>query len=649
MNVLPVQMTRPVSEPDVENALIELLESRSMTPGRVPTSVLASWQRAIHRGLQPNSTAIDTAPPSRDEVGRLLRASEDLIEAAKDCMEALCNSLPGANHWVALCVSSEGRIVHGVGNRNAVPRLLQLALQVGRSVREAELGTTAVGCALMETMTRVHIVKHNEHFLRELSPLVCAAVPIHGPQGDLTGVINLTGAGVSMDPSALHRLCLVTAQVENNLLLQLPDRIAVHLNDDPRLVGTPYEGLISIDETRNTCLLNAAARRLLGIDGEPKGAIDADQLFDRTQWQQMMFDTKSRAPMRSVRDHRGYLLHAGRFENRITRLAPCKNNGTGVQARGVPDADTSIPVNKDPRIASILCTGVKALDRNVPLILEGESGTGKELMAQAIHQHSNRAHKPLVAINCAAIPEGLIEAELFGYVDGAFTGGRRGGSPGKISQAQGGTLFLDEIGDMPLSLQTRLLRVLQERQFTPVGGLHPVSVEFALICATHRNLAQAVENGAFRGDLFYRIDGLLLQLPALRDREDLMELVQHFLLECGDGSNIATLDDEVCAFFATYSWPGNIRQLRNVIRASNVLAGEKTRIGLNDLPDAMRREFGLNGVPIKPASETALTLAKLETIRRILASVDGNVTRAAKILGLSRSTLHKQLRHFGLR
>jgi transcriptional regulator with PAS, ATPase and Fis domain len=303
-------------------------------------------------------------------------------------------------------------------------------------------------------------------------------------------------------------------------------------------------------------------------------------------------------------------------------------------------------VETDSRVAHILRTGVKALQRGVPLILEGESGTGKEVTAQAIHRQSGRAAKPLVAINCAAIPEGLIEAELFGYVDGAFTGGRRGGCPGKIAQADGGTLFLDEIGDMPLGLQTRLLRVLQERQVTPVGGLHPVPVEFALICATHRKLADAVARGEFRGDLFYRINGLVLRLPALRERHDLKALVQRFLREC-DGP--AALHDEVYGLFASYHWPGNIRQLRNVILAASVLADDKPVIGPEDLPDELRQELGLGGATSAMASDTPLAMAERDTIRRTLSSVGGNVTRAAAILGISRSTLHKRLRSFGLR
>lgn len=170
-----------------------------------------------------------------------------------------------------------------------------------------------------------------------------------------------------------------------------------------------------------------------------------------------------------------------------------------------------------------------------------------------------------------------------------------------------------------------------------------------MICATHRHLSGAVEQGVFRGDLFYRIDGLSLRLPALRERQDLADLTQRFLRECSEGGDAVTLDDEVYGLFAAYSWPGNIRQLRNVIRASAVLAGEKARIGLGDLPEALRRELGLDGALIEAVGETPLDVAEIETIRRILASADGNVTRAAAVLGVSRSTLHKRLRRFGLR
>ncbi len=223
----------------------------------------------------------------------------------------------------------------------------------------------------------------------------------------------------------------------------------------------------------------------------------------------------------------------------------------------------------------------------------GETGTGKELLARAIHEIGSRAGQPFVAVNCASIPETLIEAELFGYEEGAFTGARRKGSVGKIVQADGGTLFLDEIGDMPVALQAHLLRVLQERQVTPLGSAKSVTVDVSIICATHRNLREMIEAKQFREDLFYRLNGLAVRLPALRERSDLMALVRRIHeRECG-GRHLQ-LSPDVVQLFEHYHWPGNVRQLFNVLRTACVMASTDARITrehLSDdfLEDAIRR------------------------------------------------------------
>jgi transcriptional regulator of acetoin/glycerol metabolism len=644
MQVMTPDAMPPMSESMLRQAFKDVQEGRAVEDGRVRAALLASWQRTMQWGLRPRAWSAEATQPQRLEVQRVIDTNDALIDVVGPRLQALHRGLPAAQRWVVLCVNTQGLIVHSVGNSESAPPLLQAAMQVGRSVREADMGTTAAGCALMDQSAQV--IRRAEHYLHDLHSLVCAAVPFWGPDGELAGVIDLTGIGVTVDPVVMHRLGTVARQIENDMVMRAPDRTVLRLNDDPAMVGTAYEGLVSLDAAERTCYLNAAARRLLGQPEAAAGPIDVELLFERADWRRMVDSRGGERPrMQQVRDRRGYLLHAARVD-RLSAPPPMVAGGLpsvgGVS--GSPAAGAT--VQTDSRVAWILRTGVKALQRGVPVILEGESGTGKEVTAQAIHRQSVRAAKPLVAINCAAIPEGLIEAELFGYVDGAFTGGRRGGCPGKIAQADGGTLFLDEIGDMPLGLQTRLLRVLQERQVTPVGGLHPVPVEFALICATHRNLAEAVARGNFRGDLFYRINGLALRLPALRERHDLKALVQRFLREC-DGP--AALHDKVYGLFASYHWPGNIRQLRNVILAASVLADDKPVIGPEDLPDALRQELGLGDATSAIACDTPLATAERDTIRRTLSSVDGNVTRAAAILGISRSTLHKRLRSFGLR
>jgi transcriptional regulator with PAS, ATPase and Fis domain len=298
----------------------------------------------------------------------------------------------------------------------------------------------------------------------------------------------------------------------------------------------------------------------------------------------------------------------------------------------------------------------RVIGRDIPILIEGESGVGKELFAKAFHQSGPRRDGPFVAVNCAAIPEGLIESELFGYDEGAFTGARRRGAIGRIQQADGGTLFLDEIGDMPYALQSRLLRVLQERSITPLGSSRAFRVDISLVCATHRRIKDEVARGNFREDLYYRLNGLRFSLPALRERTDLPELVQSILEEECGGRGGTKVSEEVMRTFTRYPWPGNIRQLNNVIRAALALVGDDGEIMCHHLPDDFLEDIAqineeraaeerATGIPAPAPIEVCGNLEEIElqAIRKALDENAGNVSAAARQLGISRNTLYRKL------
>ena len=316
----------------------------------------------------------------------------------------------------------------------------------------------------------------------------------------------------------------------------------------------------------------------------------------------------------------------------------------------------------------------RVLNRDIPILVLGETGTGKELLARAIHCDSARAKQPFVAVNCASIPDTLIEAELFGYEDGAFTGARRKGQVGKIVQANGGTLFLDEIGDMPLALQAHLLRVLQERQVTPLGSTKSVAVDVSIICATHRNLREMIEGKQFREDLFYRLNGLAVRLPGLRERSDLAALVQR-ILDRENPNRRLRLAPEVVRLFQHYHWPGNVRQLFNVLRTASVMAANEPVITTEHLSDDFLEDarsrlppeaaappepaptppaatVSTGPAPQAPAAPAAvqanntrsLEELEIEAIRHALDAAGGNISEASKRLGVSRNTIYRKLR-----
>ena len=295
--------------------------------------------------------------------------------------------------------------------------------------------------------------------------------------------------------------------------------------------------------------------------------------------------------------------------------------------------------------------GLKAARTDFPVLLTGETGTGKEVFARAIHNASSRAEKPMVSINCAAIPTELLESELFGYADGAFTGARKGGKPGKFQLANGGTLFLDEIGDMPLSMQAKILRALQEREVEPVGGSGPVSVDVRVISATRRNLPALIEAGEFREDLYYRLNVINIELPPLRCRRaDILELANHFLARLNQEFQRSTvLSPEVKQCFANYQWPGNIRELDNVIKGAYATCDGFT-IDMRDLPGKMSQPRG----PAVPGAGSGKQLAELmndyerEIILAVLRDKGGNCQRAAEELGIHRSALYKKMAKLGI-
>jgi transcriptional regulator with PAS, ATPase and Fis domain len=310
-------------------------------------------------------------------------------------------------------------------------------------------------------------------------------------------------------------------------------------------------------------------------------------------------------------------------------------------------------------MAAVLTRVEKIRGRDIPLLVLGKTGTGKEWLARAMHEESARRDAPFVAVNCASLPDTLIEAELFGYEDGAFTGARKRGNAGKIVQADGGTLFLDEIGDMPLAQQVRLMRVLQERSVVPLGGTRAVPVDVRIVCATHRNLRAMIEAGTFREDLYYRINGLVVTLPALAERTDLPVLVERILARLrsdepdSDGMP-ARVSADVLDCFARCRWPGNLRQLANVLRTAGIMAEGAAEIDLEHLPDDFQhdceppRDAPMSALPNAhaPAPSQPASMEQLQAtlIEQTLARHDGNISAVARELGLARNPVYRYMR-----
>jgi transcriptional regulator of acetoin/glycerol metabolism len=321
----------------------------------------------------------------------------------------------------------------------------------------------------------------------------------------------------------------------------------------------------------------------------------------------------------------------------------------------------------DPVMHANVETAKRVMERNVSVVLLGETGTGKERFARAMHLAGNRASRPFVAINCASIPESLVESELFGYRAGAFTGASKEGQRGKLLQANGGTLFLDEIGDMPVALQARLLRVLEEREVVPLGGETPVRLDIRVVSATHCDLAKKIESGTFREDLYYRLQGVTFTMPPLRERLDRGALIRQLALEESDPGNQVELDDQLLALLERQRWPGNLRQLRHLLRTMIALR-ETDRLGLHDLPPEFRPDLAearmppaavpgqaaaAPATPAAPANKPGEGLnpfecAEREVLLQELKRHQWNLSGVARELNISRNTLYRKLQRLNI-
>ena len=463
--------------------------------------------------------------------------------------------------------------------------------------------------------------------------------------GSLMGVLDISGDQHNGHPHTLGLVSTAARMIENRLMSASSRRgIRLHMHAQVEGIGTVAEGIVAISEDGWLMGANRAAMAFLQLSPCHLGKTQFSSVADVRMDDLLTRGLRKPGQALQIRLRNGKLVfgvvHAQALKPSMVEVR--KATPPEQQLDALSCLDTG-----DLRWRGAADKARRVLDKPIPILIQGESGVGKEYFARAMHDTSSRRTGPFVAINCAAIPENLIEAELFGYAGGAFTGARKEGNLGRLREANGGTLFLDEIGDMPLGMQTRLLRVLQERCVTPLGGGRSMDVDFALVCATHSRLREETEKGRFRSDLYYRINGLTIQLPPLRERTDFQALTQRLLAGLNPEREIH-LGTDVLQRMAKHSWPGNLRQLANVLRTSSAMLGpDEDRIEWAHLPDDITED--LAQAPVAVAIETQaptshnLEEMALSAMAQALESSRGNVSQAARMLGISRQTMYRKM------
>lgn len=618
----------------------ELVRAARDEGGARDPLISQSWRRCIAE------YRLDPAAPRRAYIHTQARlrehrdALDDLIRVARFGVEALYRQVSGLG-YVLILADARGVAVDFIGDSSRDEDLRRAGLYRGSDWNEHLAGTCAVGtCIATGKALSVHL---DDHFAGDHIGLTCTAAPVYAADGTLAAVLDISALQAPGPKASQHlALQLVTSFAHRIETASLHNGFRrewmLHLSRSPEFADIEPELALAVDGGGHILGFNSRARALIDrVLHRSQGAPDLrhaglglrlDTLFEATVDDLPRFTRAVPVERRVLRLRGGERFYA-------LALEPAEIPARAV-ARTAPPAPPDF-AGGDPVLARMAARASRLYAAGVSLLVGGETGTGKEFFAKALHRASGRADKPFVAVNCAALPETLIESELFGHVAGAFTGAAAKGRTGLVQQAEGGTLFLDEIGDMPLSAQTRLLRVLAEREVTALGSTTPQAVDIRVIAATHRDLAALVREGRFREDLLYRLGGARFVLPPLRERDDLPALVAR-LLAARPGA--PHLSPEAAAALMRHAWPGNVRELVGALDHACALA-EGPEIGLDDLPSTVTAAQAHI-----PAPETVATGdASLEEALRRRA---WNVSAVARDLGLDRSTIHRRMRRLGL-
>jgi sigma-54 dependent transcriptional regulator, acetoin dehydrogenase operon transcriptional activator AcoR len=613
-----------------------------------PMTIEHSHQRSAAYGLTENDTP-DYSAIGRNDLSLVIEQNRILHTHALPVMETLYEQIINTHNMVIL-TDANGLIVHTLGDDDFLEKADKVALQPGIRWSEQSKGTNAIGTAIAEQMPI--LVHAGEHYLNANHFLTCSAAPIFDHQGKVVGTLDVTGDQHSFHKHTMALVRMSAQMIENQIFsAAFQDAITLHFHSRQEFIGTLMEGIASFTPGGRFLSANRSGLFQLGLPLTALHSHTFSSLFGLPL--SALFD-HYRTAMPSALSlclHNGVRVYA-KAELRLSNHIFQHVSESGSQRIASTTNTPALRLSSlhylntgDPQMSALIDKLNKVIGRDIPIMVTGETGTGKELLAQAIHNDSPRAHGPFIAVNCASIPETLIESELFGYEDGAFTGARKKGSIGKLLQANGGTLFLDEIGDMPLGLQARLLRVLQERMVTPLGSSKSIPVNVALICATHRNLRELIAQKAFREDLYYRLNGLVVKLPPLRERTDLETIINKLLANESSGLRYTATAD-IMQMFKQHNWPGNFRQLTNLLRTAMVMAGDDRQIRYEHLPDDFMEDISLaqNQASAAIASTTdGLEQVTLSTIQKSLTAHGGNVSATAKALGISRNTIYRKL------
>lgn len=627
--------------------------------------IAASWIRSKEYGVDPFTEKVKV-DLNKEEIKKRYEQFRPLLKTAKPFMNSLYKIVGNSGLLVRL-TDKGGYVLECIGDKDLVPKYGILNMYKGCNVKEEVIGTNAIGTALY-TGEPIQVIGA-EHFCKQYHGWSSSACPIRNDKGEILGILSMTGPYDKVHPHTLGMVVASAEAIENQLKLDpINKQLEIANKHFHAIMESISEGLICVDKEGIITDINLFARKLLSIKekdvvGKNINGTICEEYSDRIvrairrgrkfEEEETYFKLKKGkklsciATITPINDP-----ETNRLEGVVITFKEAKvihslvNKIVGAEAR----FKFSDILGNSEGIKESINLAKKCAQHNTTVLLHGESGTGKELFAQSIHNASSRRKNPFIFLNCGAIPRELVASELFGYVEGAFTGAKRGGHPGKFELADGGTIFLDEIGDMPLDAQTNLLRVLETREVVRVGGHEVIPVDVRVIAATHKDLEKEVELGNFRQDLYYRLNVMPIKIPPLRERkEDIRLFSDYFIKRYSDKMNkeVKGINDSFYRGLMSYNWPGNVRELQNVMQQIiNILENDET-LSFKYLPSYMKSNSVTESLGI---SNKLLSLEEVEriTIEKTIRQVNGNIALASRHLGISRSSLYRKIYKYEL-
>jgi len=619
-----------------------------------------SWRRSKAYGIDPYTKDF-TIKIDENELKKRWKDSSILLKTTKPFMSSLYKIVKNTDFIIRL-TDKDGFVLGHIGEEKTANMYFPLGLEDGYNIKEEVMGTTAIGMVLL-TGEPIQVMG-GEHYLQQYHKLTSSACPIKDENGVILGVLSMTGSCELVHPHTLGMVVAAAEAIEKEIKLEEYNKELKAINERfYEITESISEGIIRVDNKGNIISINRFARKLLSVSetniiGKHIKTILSSE--NREDILQAIINAKS-----NDEEEVNFKTRNGRKKACIVNITPIKSAGgvvitlretkmvhslinkiVGANAKFTFSdiLGNSDVINKAIRLAAL------SAKTNTTILLQGESGTGKEMFAQAVHNESDRREYPFVFLNCGAIPRELVSSELFGYIEGAFTGAKRGGHPGKFELADGGTIFLDEIGDMPLDAQVSLLRVLEDKTIVRVGGHDVIPIDVRVIAATNKDLKKEVELGNFREDLFYRINVMPIYTPTLRERKgDIKLLIDYFVEKLCKSTNkvIKGISASFYNSMINYNWPGNVRELQNVMQRVINMVDNETILSANDLPSYIIEKDSIEGMDFGKQLST-LDEVEEEYIKKVIQKCNGNIAAASKILAIGRTTMYRKMKKYNI-